>query len=819
MDLPRLYAQLEFDRLLTLAAGYCQSNAACERMKTWQVSFAPQDIERNLNETTEALLLLEEKLSREHVDFSLLPENTDFLAHFHAGMDPERDDIKLLGDLLNVCTQATKRLRKLNQRNYPTLTETLSSFVDLGELAQRFARTFAAEGEVKDNASPHLKLIRGRLARLQLRVEQQIRSIIKKRAPEAAEELHLSIRNNRLTVNLPVGMLRSFKGMIVDYSATGASVYLEPEEVVELNNQRQELFLEEETEARRIRQRFGAEVAAHEEALCCDFNLLVQLDLALGRARYSQVIGGHRPEISAEGQMHLTQARYPLMASEFVPETLSFGPEKELIISGVNAGGKSLLLKMMGLFALMTYTGLLVPADEGTVIGLFDSLWVDITDEQSVLSNLSTFTAHLKFLDELFAHLSHKQASSPLTLVLIDELGTGTDPEEGAALGYALMEHLLVKPVKVAATTHYDLIKTLGEKEPQCKNVSMGFDEAGLSPTYEVLEGLPGKSFAFDIAAGQSFSPEILERARELVASGETSFADAVRSLRAKQADLEAERQKLIREQESVHRASEKLNGRQEAVARREIELRRRLESLRRDFEEAADSFLEHARKEINERIRTGKRRTPLEVGSKFAADFRKQKQNLLVNLEQALGLTPASAASLVDELAAGAHLQLPSLGIAGKIVRIDEKKGKLQVLAHGKRITLDLVDVRKLLLEAVQIRGARTGILETPEAVSRERAKLGSQLDAGVASRQLTTAHQLDLHGHTKEEALPKLEKFISDAIYHDFDTVMIMHGVGSGALRAFIHDHLRRSEYVKAFRDASTEEGGKGTTIVELK
>jgi len=819
MDLSRLYAQLEFDRLLELAAGHCQSEAARQRLESWKVSFERETIQRNLDETTEAARLLEEKFSRDGLGFSLLPEDVGFLAHFGAGMEPERDDIIHLSELLEVCTQTTRRLRKLSEHKYPTLSERLARFVDVDQLAKRFKQTFAPDGEVRDNASSDLKLIRSRLTKLQVRIEQKIRGLIKKRAPDTAEELHLSIRNNRLTVNLPVGMLRSFKGMIVDYSASGASVYLEPEEVVELNNQRQELFLEEETEIRRILQHFGAEVVAQDDALRGDFELLVQLDIIFGRARFSHAIGGVRPEIAADGEMHLVRARHPLMLNEFVPETVSFGPENELIISGANAGGKSLLLKMMGLFVLMSYSGFFVPADEGTSIGLFDSLWVDITDEQSVLNNLSTFTAHLRFLEGLFAHLARKPADAPLTLVLIDELGTGTDPEEGAALGYALMEHLLTRPVKVAVTTHYDLIKTLGEKQANCKNVSMGFDEANMQPTYEVLEGLPGKSFAFDLAAGQGFSPEVLKRAKELVASGETSFADAVRSLRAKQAQLEQEKGNLMRERKSQQQASEKLKERQKAVARREIELRKRMEALRRDFEAVADAFLAEARKEISQRLRSSKGRTGLEVGSRFSADFRKQKENLLANLEESLGLTPPSAGSPSANLTAGTYLQLPTLGIAGEVLRIDEKKDKLQVLSQGKRITLSLVEVRKLLLEAAQLKDAREGIPHTPEITARERAKLGSQLDASAVSRQLTTAHQLDLHGHTREEALPKLEKFISDAIYRDFDTVMIMHGVGTGALRAFVHDYLKRSEYVDSFRDASTQEGGKGTTIVDLK
>jgi len=245
--------------------------------------------------------------------------------------------------------------------------------------------------------------------------------------------------------------------------------------------------------------------------------------------------------------------------------------------------------------------------------------------------------------------------------------------------------------------------------------------------------------------------------------------------------------------------------------------LRRRLEALRRDFEKAADSFLEQARKEINERVRSSKGKTSIEVGSKFSADFRKEKENLLANLERALGLTPVPSNSPIESLTVGSRIELPTLGVSGEIVRMDEKKGKLQIVSSGKRITLDLVNVRRLLLESTQTEGTAATRLST--AAARKKAMLGKELDATVVSRMLTTAQQLDLHGHTKEEALPKLEKFISDAIYQDFDTVMVMHGVGSGALRAFVRDYLKRSEYVATCRDASTEEGGKGTTIVELK
>jgi len=808
---------LEFERVLEQAAGHCQSPAGRARLLSAASRSSLEAVEARLDETTEGLALLRQiEECTEPVSLGLLPENLGFLSAFTEGLLPEKDDLKTLGEFLRTDTAVRKLAERAPGSRFPRLCALLEGLEDLSSLARGFARKFTEEGEVRDNASTELKSIRRELAKLQNSVESRIRGLIRQRLPSLAEEAHLSIRNNRLTVNLPAAYISQLKGLVVDYSSTRASVYVEPDEVVPLNNERQQLFLEEEAEVRRIIQKYAREVLAHSSAIHRNYEVMAELDVILGRARYSRAIGAVRPELTTDGSLRLVQARHPLMLADFVPESFALTDERIAVISGVNAGGKSVLLKMIGLLVLMASAGLYVPAEEGTGLGVYDALHVNIGDEQSVLNNLSTFTAHVAFLRGMLADLEARPSGETRALVLIDELGTGTDPNEGAALGYALLERLRELPARVIVTTHYDLIKTLGEKYPECKNVSMAFDETGLRPTYRVLDGIPGKSFAFDIAAGQGLDRGILRRARTLTDTREQQFAEVVRTLRDKQDRLDAELRKAAAERVQLESRLREAEAERQALREREAELKRRIAELKREFELKLDEFLAGARRRLRDKLKTGRDRSGLEVSSEYSAEVQVKKQSALADLERKLGLVPPERMA-PSSLRVGQKLDLPALGLSGEVAAVDEERRKVELLVKGKRMILDWDKVDELLRPQPAATGAKPLRMSRAERM-RLRA-LGAELDAENTGELFSTAQQLDLHGHTKEEALPKLEKFISDALLNNFDTVMIMHGIGTGALRSFIHGWLRQCNEVASFREALPAEGGKGITIAELK
>ena len=808
---------LEFERVLAHAAGHCQSEAG-RRLVLGAVPQAHRrDIERLLDETSEGITFWQQVVTANPVSFPLLPETPAFLGAFQAGLAPEREDLARLGEFIAVDKSARKALAQATPAKYPRLAELATGLGDISALAADFARKFNEEGEVRDAASRELKELRRDAGKLQSNIEIRIRGLIKKRAPDLAEEIHLSIRNNRLTLNVPTGVLSRFKGMVVDYSGTGASVYVEPKEIVELNNERQQLFHAEEMEVRRIVKEFARAVEQSRGELARNFEILAQLDAVLGRARYSLSVNGTRPQLSDGGSLLLRQARHPLMLEDFVPEDFSFESERIAIISGVNAGGKSLLLKMAGLFALMAYTGLYVPAGEGTQVGLYDGVFVNIGDEQSVLNNLSTFTAHVAFLRDLLGGLAGRDGGARPALVLIDELGTGTDPGEGSALGYAVLERLRGLPAKVAVTTHYDLIKTLGEKYGDCKNVSLAFDEGELKPTYRVLDGIPGKSFAFDIARSEGLPSELVERAHGYADAAGEMFTEVVGGLKLKQDELEAEISRIVRERRELELRAKEAEDEKQAMRERERDLKRRLDGLKRDFDVRVEEFVGDAKRRLRKKLRDSRGRSGLEVASEFSSEVKKRKESALAELERELGLAP-DPGEAGHVFTVGEKLRLHSLGMDGEVTRVDEARRAIELNVRGKALKLTFEKAAEMVREPEET-PTGTGPLRMTRAQREKLRQLGSELDREAGSGLLTTAHQLDIHGHTAGEALPKLEKFVSDGILSDFTTVAIMHGVGTGRLQKFVREWLKSCPDVASFRAATAEEGGKGITVATLR
>lgn len=805
--------------MLERAAAHCQSEAGRRRLHASTPASEQAAVEILLDETGEGIHFWQHTLAPASVSLSAIPETRAFLAAFQEGIVPEREDILALGRFLQVSEKARKLFREVTPEKSPRLASLTAGFADLSALLTDYTRIFSDDAEVRDGASRQLKELRRDLSGLMGSIEGRIRGLIRHRTPALADDIHLSIRNNRMTVNVPIGMLSQFKGMVVDYSSSGASVYVEPGEVVEMNNERQQLFLAEEMEVRRIIQEYSSSVQEHRDELLGNYETLAELDEILGRARYSISFSGVRPAVDPGGSIILKQARHPLMLEGFVPEDFTFDEERIAIVSGVNAGGKSVLLKTAGLFSLMAYCGIFVPAQEGTTIGMHDGVFVQIGDEQSVLNNLSTFTAHVAFLREMLSHLEARPADSPLALVLMDELGTGTDPREGSALGYALLERLRELPAKVIVTTHYDLIKTLGERYPDCKNFSLAFDEENLRPSYRVLDGIPGSSFAFHIARSQGLSEKLLTRAVELAAGKEEAFADVVETLRRKQQALEGEQQQARRERISLQNKAAQADEERAKLLEREAQLRKQISELKRDFEVKTEEFISQAKKRLREKLRESRGRSGLEVASEFSAEVQSKRESALAGLERELGIASTGAYEGETVFAVGQNVPLPELGVTGEVMAVDQQRHIVELNIRGKIMKLSFAKAAEMMHTPSPRVSSSAKHLQMSVADQRRLRAMGQSLDAENTGTLFTTAHQLDLHGHTTEEALPKLEKFLSDAILNNFDAVMIMHGVGTGALKKFVWEWLRSSRNVARFREATAEEGGKGITIATLK
>ncbi len=813
-----LIAELDFEMVLRRASEFCQSLAGKKLLQNASLSFEPKDIRKKLTETLEAVDILSCETWKDELDIGKLPEDTSFAFKIKSGKVPELEELNALRDFLR-CNESTLCLKgRLKRTKYTELADLLARLNRLDELRDRFSAIFTEDCEVKDSASAHLRSLRATLCDIQLETEERIQRMMRMRLKGKDAEAHISIRNNRLTVNIPTGMLHLFPGLIIDYSLTGASVYVEPKEVVELNNERQKLLLEEEIEVRRILTEFIEFAKPYALEIIENHSVIAELDAILARASYSNEIEGILPELSEEGEIILVGARHPLMAS-FVPEDLEFRSERGLVISGVNAGGKTVLLKLIGLFSLMTYYGFLIPVREGTTIGLFDSIFVDISDEQSFLNNLSTFTSRLNFLKETINFLETK-GSDRLTLILIDELEAGTDPGEGAALGTAILEFLLEKPVKVAVTTHHDTVKAFGVAHKDCKIVSLEFDEKSFKPTFRILDGIPGKSFAFEIALSSGISEDIIERGRNALGETNKVFSEALKEINSKKEELEEQTTKRRMEISEIEELKCQLQAAKDRLTLREKELQRAFENLKTEFYAKVDEFLTSAEGTLH-KIITEQRKTLMQKDiRRLTEEIEKKAEETLTKIAETSPIQSDLDDSERSELRVGAKIELPAVGIKGEVEAIDEKKNRVTILSQRKRITLSLKKVKNILhKELISATEENIGKGQASQAMKEDKTKLGKSLDMVIDGKIVDTAYRLDLHGFNREEALFKVENFISQAIYQNLEVVHILHGIGSGTLRKFVREYLGRCEYVKSFRDGTSEEGGRGVTVVYLK
>ena len=485
------YSNLEFHHLLDQLAGYAGSPLTRALIRDIDVEFHPSRVDENLDQTAEALRFLEDHPTTGLPPFAQVEDLTDLLERICAGELADPQQAKALLRFLAACMSFDRLREAMPAERYPRLADAASAWQSQGQLHALARRIFSEDGEVRDSASPELADIRARLGRFEGDMTRSVHDVLRTVKERTGEDAHMAIRGNRFVILMPRTLAGEFQGSVVDISGSGQSIYFEPAGVSQLNAERQHLFLEEDQEVRRILRDFGVQVAGRFEPLKADLAILAKYDYIFARAGHARALRATRPRMNRDGRLALRKAVHPLLFKDFVSEDLLFEEERALIISGVNAGGKTVLLKLLGLHCLMAALGCYVPGE--AELPYISGLFADIGDDQSTLSNLSTFTAHLRFIDELWAALDRLGQPGLPVLVLIDEIGTGTEPGEGAAFAYGLIETLLDQPVKLAVTTHYDLLKTLAYERPGVKNVSLEFDQAELRPTFRVLDDQPGQ--------------------------------------------------------------------------------------------------------------------------------------------------------------------------------------------------------------------------------------------------------------------------------------------------------------------------------------
>jgi DNA mismatch repair protein MutS2 len=650
--------------------------------------------------------------------------------------------------------------------------------------------------EVRDDASRELSRIRRAIARARQRLDDKLGTILAKElAAGTLQEPSVHLRNGRRVLPIKRGARSKLRGIVHDQSQTGATLFVEPLATVELNNELSELAADEREEIERVLRELSATVGAHAEDIGRSVEALGKLDLVRAKAILSRDLDGVSPALNRRGRLAVRNARHPVLhqlasksGSGVVPLSMELGGDvTTLVISGPNAGGKTVALKTIGLLTLMAQSGLHVPADADTELSVFRDVFADIGDEQSIEQNLSTFSSHLRVIGEILAE------SGSETLVLIDEIGAGTDPDEGASLAIAVLEDLTDRRVPTVATTHLGTIKTHVHNRPGMVNGSMAFDPASLEPTFRFVPSVPGASHALAIAESLGLPESVLGRARELRDADAAKVDDLLADLSKRErrltealesAAVEEERLKLLRRD-----YEDKLGGVKDE--RKQIRSEALAES--REILERARSLVEETVKEL--RARDAERQAIRQAREKLSA----RRAEVVRALDEAQAAERPDEGERPDALAPGMTVAVAGLGRRGELIDLPDGKGKVRVRIKGRTVEVAAEDLRSVPPEERP---------RTPEV------RLSYDVDAGHSFDG-----ELNLRGMTTDEVADAIERFVSAALVHGFSTLRIVHGKGTGALRARTHEVLKGIPAVKSFRLGRWGEGDTGVTILELK
>ena len=707
-------------------------------------------------------------------------------------------DLLEVADTLEATARFEERLRSWTEPHLAGLREDLDA---APELAARIVRSVDESGEILDSASSELATIRRRLRTSQDRVRERLNTMLRStQLAGVIGEPIVTVRSGRYVIPIRAEAKGKVKGIVHDQSASGATLFIEPLTVVELNNAWTEASLAAAREEERILDELSAEVEARSDALRDSLSALARADLWMARARLGSRMDAVRPA-PADDAAELLSARHPLLGAAAVPIDLRLGDRfgyRALVVTGPNTGGKTVSLKTLGLLSLMNQAGLRVPAAEGARLPVFRRVMADIGDEQSIAQSLSTFSSHLRNV------VNFVEASGPATLVLLDEVGAGTDPTEGSALAMAVVTRLLDAGAMIAATTHYAELKTFATEHPSVTNAAVEFDVATLRPTYRLSIGLPGKSQAFAIAERLGLPSEILADARERISKEHASMEETLAAIsRAQEAQLAA----LDAAQAERSSAADERERARAGVARARQEAGTLLAEARR----AADDMLARAerevvdvRRELTRQRNLGGRRAPR--GAEAFDDLATKARRVRSETAAAPGgSVPEAGEQEVGEPdgpqpRVGLWARSRTLGSTGRILEISGRTGRVTMETDGARLVIPADD---LDVVPEPITGPAPRDLEAEEM--RRRA----------AERVSPT---LDLHGERVEAALERLHAYLDDALLAGLDSVVIVHGIGTGALRRAVREALAEHPRVRAVRGGRRDEGGDGATVAEL-
>lgn len=783
---------LEYDKIIEMLTSRASSPLGKIRCEDLVPSSSLGEIEYRQQQTQDALTRLFQK---GNLSFGSVKDVRGSLKRLEIG--------STLGitELLQICglLENTARVKSYGRRERENgLTDSLDELFDslepLSGLSAEIRRCILSEDEISDDASSTLKQIRRSMKVTGERIHTQLSGMVSGSARTYLQDAVITMRNGRYCIPVKAEYKSQVPGMIHDQSSTGSTLFIEPMAIVKLNNDIRDLELKEAAEIEVILATLSELAANNREVIQYNLENMVELDFIFARASLAMDMNATRPIFNTDSYINIRKGRHPLIAKEkVVPIDIHLGKEFHLlIVTGPNTGGKTVSLKTVGLLTLMGQSGLHIPALDRSELSIFDEVYADIGDEQSIEQSLSTFSSHMTNV------VSFIEKADPHSLVLFDELGAGTDPTEGAALAIAILNHLQKQGIRTMATTHYSELKVYALSTPGVENASCEFDVETLRPTYRLLIGVPGKSNAFAISGKLGLPSYIIDEAKKQISEQDESFEDVISTLEANRVTIEKERLEIEKYKEEIHTLKSQLEAKQEKLDQRK-------ERIIQEANEEAHAILREAKEYADQTMKNFHKFGQANISVKEMEAERQKLRQKMTKVEKKISIKEKKTTGSLkaSDLHLGDGVKVLSLNLKGTVSSLPDSKGFLFVQMGIMRSKIHISDLALLQEEAV---------ITAPnmQKTSAGKIKMSKSSSVGI---------EINLLGKTVDEAIAELDKYLDDAYLAHIPSVRIVHGKGTGALRKGVHNYLRKVKYVSSFRLGEFGEGDAGVTIVEFK
>lgn len=781
---------LEYNKILDLLVQQASSSMAKEELRCLQPMTSVAEIKDAMAETTQAQTVILKKGS------APLGQIYDISA---AMTFARKGGVLTMGQLLQIlynlkiAANVTTFL-KSDLPPLPAIDAIREVIVTCPRLAENIDRCIISEDEMADNASPALKDIRRSITRQNDAIRNRLNSIINSSDNRTyLQDAIVTVRDGRYVIPVKAEHRGRFQGIIHDQSATGATLFIEPQVIVNMNNELREMELKEKAEVERILAELSSAAAEHFHDITNNQKLLTALDIIFAKGKLSMVMGGEEPEVSEKGALVLKDARHPLIDNKkVVPINIKLGDDYEtLVVTGPNTGGKTVTLKTTGLLVLMAQSGLHIPAAGTSTLPVFDHVLADIGDEQSIEQSLSTFSSHMRNIVSILEEMKGN------SLILLDELGAGTDPTEGAALAISILENLKARGAYTIATTHYNELKKYALSTKGVENGSMEFNVDTLSPTYRLMIGIPGKSNAFEISRKLGLPEHLIQRASRLLERGDIEFEDVISAIEEDKKKAEAERDEAVLLNISMKKQKEELDRRQALLEEKE-------KKIIHQAKEEARNILKEARETANDVNRELRALNKIESLGERNRRFDKSRKRLkdaedkfAEKMIKRVNQSPVKA----DQLKIGDKVRVVTLDQPGEILSLPDSKGDLLVKVGMMKVSININDL--MFME------------EDSEMKNKQAGKYGTL----YKSKAQNISISINVQGENLDDAVMDVDKYLDDAYIAGLKEVTVIHGRGEGILKDGLRKLFKRHKHVASYRKGNYNEGGDGVTIVTLK